>query len=377
MKSSLNLLFILISTSFLLLSCAGGVGGGALDPLSSTRVGAGTPASALSVIYNGDGNTGGAVPVDPNGYQPGQTVTVLGNTGSLVDSGFSFAGWNTQVDGSGTTYAPGQTFTMGSANATLYALWTSSTTYTVTYQTNVDTDGNPYSGPTPTDPNSYLQGQTVTVKGIGSFIYDGFTFAGWNTAANGSGTAYAAAATFTMGPANVVLYGQWTTTPYTVTYYGNTNTSGTQPVDLTTYYWESSPLVLANSGSLAKSGNTFVGWNTEADGSGSTYFPGQYIPYIEANVSLYAIWYSGTTYTVTYNSNGGTGTVPVDSNNYMPGQTATLQRGGSLSGPGYTPFWNYWATQANGGGSTYFLAPAYATTLQISNANVTLYAIYY
>lgn len=41
-----------------------------------------------------------------------------------VKTGYSFAGWNTKADGSGTTYAQGQTFKMGPANVTLYALWT-------------------------------------------------------------------------------------------------------------------------------------------------------------------------------------------------------------------------------------------------------------
>jgi uncharacterized repeat protein (TIGR02543 family) len=38
----------------------------------------------------------------------------------------------------------------------------------------------------------------------------GYIFTGWNTAANGSGTAYAAGATLTMPDADVTLYAQWT-----------------------------------------------------------------------------------------------------------------------------------------------------------------------
>lgn len=44
----------------------------------------------------------------------------------------------------------------------------------------------------------------------------GYTFSGWNTAANGSGTAYAAGATFAIA-ANTTLYAQWTITIYTLT----------------------------------------------------------------------------------------------------------------------------------------------------------------
>jgi uncharacterized repeat protein (TIGR02543 family) len=79
----------------------------------------------LSVTYNGNGNTGGSVPVDPVLYAPGGTVTVFGNTGNLLKANFTFAGWNMASDGSGTTYAQGQTFIMGSSNVTLYAKWNS------------------------------------------------------------------------------------------------------------------------------------------------------------------------------------------------------------------------------------------------------------
>jgi uncharacterized repeat protein (TIGR02543 family) len=87
-----------------------------------------------TVTYNGNGNTGGNAPSDSTNYQQGQTVTVLGNTGNLVQTYYSFVGWNTQASGSGTTYTQGQTFTMGAANVTLYAMWTkNNTTYTVEY----------------------------------------------------------------------------------------------------------------------------------------------------------------------------------------------------------------------------------------------------
>lgn len=76
-----------------------------------------------TVTYDGNGNTGGSVPTDGNTYTQGATVTVLGNTGSLVKDGCTFAGWNTAADGSGTTYQPDDTFTMGAADVTLYARW--------------------------------------------------------------------------------------------------------------------------------------------------------------------------------------------------------------------------------------------------------------
>lgn len=79
--------------------------------------------TTYSVTYDGNENTGGAVPTDENTYEESAEVTVLGNTGSLVKTGYTFAGWNTSADGSGTDYAPAATFAMGTANVTLYAQW--------------------------------------------------------------------------------------------------------------------------------------------------------------------------------------------------------------------------------------------------------------
>jgi len=84
-----------------------------------------TVSSAVTVNYSGNGNTAGTVPVDPSSpYEYGATVTVLGNTGSLVKTGYTFDGWNTQADGLGINRAVASTFTMGTSNVTLYTKWT-------------------------------------------------------------------------------------------------------------------------------------------------------------------------------------------------------------------------------------------------------------
>lgn len=76
------------------------------------------------VIYNGNGNDGGTKPTDVNGYDSGDKATVLGNTNGLYKVGFTFAGWNTEANGTGTPYAPGDEITMSTSDVTLYAQWT-------------------------------------------------------------------------------------------------------------------------------------------------------------------------------------------------------------------------------------------------------------
>ena len=318
-----------------------------------------------TITYNANGATGGSVPSDTNNYEQGATVTVLGNTGNLARTGYTFAGWSISSSGSGTSYIQGNTFAMGSANVVLYAKWTSNPTYTVTYNANGATGGS-----VPSDTNNYEQGATVTVLGnTGNLAKTGYTFAGWDTQADGSGTAYTQGQTFTMVTANVVLYAKWTANPtYTVTYNGNGNTGGSVPVDTNNYEQGATVTVLGNTGNLAKTGYTFAGW-TQVNG-GTAYSQGQTFTLGSANVTLYAKWTANPTYTVTYNGNGNTGgSVPVDSINYEQGQTVTvLGNTRNLVKTDYT--FSDWNTSADGTGTSYTAGQ----TFPMGTANTMLYA---
>ena len=324
--------------------------------------------AAYTVTYSANGATGGSVPVDGNKYQAGATVTVLGNTGSLADTGYTFAGWNTAANGSGTSYAQGATLTMGSANVVLYAQWTAVPTFTVSYNANGATGGS-----VPVDGNKYQAGATVTVLGnTGNLANTGYTFVEWNTAANGSGTSYAQGATLTMGSANVTLYAQWTAVPtFTVSYNGNGATGGSAPVDGNKYQAGATVTVLGNTGNLANTGYTFVGWNTVANGSGTEYTAGGTFTMGSANLTLYAQWsQQGSTYTVTYNGNGiASGFGVSDPNQYEAGQQVTVYGNlGFFFNPGHV--FTGWNTAANGTGTAY----AVGDTFDMGMDNVTLYA---
>ena len=288
---------------------------------------------------------------------------MLGNTGTLVKTGYTFAGWNTQANGAGTTYTQSQTFTMGAANVTLYAKWTANN-YTVTYNGNGSTGGS-----APIDSTNYQIGQTVTVLGTGTLVKTGYTFAGWNTQASGAGTTYTQSQTFTMGAANVTLYAKWTANNYTVTYNGNGSTGGSAPIDSTNYQIGQTVTVLGT-GTLVKTGYTFAGWNTQASGAGTTYTQSQTFTMGAANVTLYAKWTANPTFTVTYDGNGADGgVVPIDSANYEQGATVTVSGNtGTLVKTGYS--FAGWNTQADGFGTTY----TQSQTFTMGAANVTLYA---
>jgi len=77
--------------------------------------------------------------------------------------------------------------------------------YAVTYSAN-----GADSGSVPTDSNDYEEGQMVTVlSNTGNLARTGYSFAGWNTTADGNGTTYTSGNTFEIGSAHVTLYATW------------------------------------------------------------------------------------------------------------------------------------------------------------------------
>ncbi|GMO66406.1 MAG: hypothetical protein Ta2A_14610 [Treponemataceae bacterium] len=349
---------IMLVCGVILTGCkpVGGDGGG-----SDTGV-YGLPRAAYTVTYDGNGNDDGTVPADKNKYAAGNHATALGNDGELTKADNEFVGWNTQADGEGDTYHPGASISI-SANLTLYARWTTDATYTITYNGNkVDS-----SGTVPVDTNKYIAGDKANVLGnSGNLAKSNYNFVAWNTKADGTGTAYPADNTVTVGNADIVLYASWSRiTALRVTYDKNSG-DGDIPFDNTEYDPGDTVTVLDNTDTLARSGYRFDGWNTKTNGSGTTYQSGKTFT-ITKNTTLYVKW--TPVYAVTYSGNNNTdGTVPVDSAQYLNGATVTvLGNTGTLARTGY--IFDGWNTLANGTGTTYQPASTFPIT-----ANTTLYA---
>ena len=122
------------------------------------------------------------------------TATIPEN--GFTRDGYAFTGWNTRSNGRGTAYAPGDPVTL-TANITLYAQWTSA--YTVFL------DPNGAAGEAVRQ--EIARGESAAIAAVPFTRYGG-VLTGWNTAADGSGTAYESGGTVTPS-ANLTLYAQW------------------------------------------------------------------------------------------------------------------------------------------------------------------------
>lgn len=116
---------VLVPFVFLALSACGGGSGGGGGSGSGSNVSstAKLPVTTYSVTYNGSNSSGGSTPSDSNSYSSGSPVTVLRNVGNMTKTGYYFLGWSTNSAAITAQYTPGQTFTVGSSNVTLYAVW--------------------------------------------------------------------------------------------------------------------------------------------------------------------------------------------------------------------------------------------------------------
>ena len=232
---------------------------------------------------------------------------------------------------------------------------------TVTYSVNGG------SGSAPSSQTQTQPAQSFTVSNY-SGTRSGFHLSGWNTAANGTGTDYAAGGSIVpIGP--VTLYAKWLSY---INYDGNTQTAGTPPDSTTAVSSAAITSLATNSGNLVKTGYTFAGWNTAANGSGTDYPAGVGATYsTPTNLVLYAKWQANT-YLISYNGNGATGGTAPLNGSYLTGSAspyAVENNTGNLAKTGFT--FDGWYTTASGTGGTAYAA---GTGTLTTTSDLTLYA---
>ncbi|MCQ2471564.1 MAG: InlB B-repeat-containing protein [Clostridia bacterium] len=239
-------------------------------------------------------------------YDTSYTLTA----NAFTKTGYTFAGWATTSDGS-VAYADKASVknlsTVDGATVNLYAKWTVNK-YTVKLHAMTQAADGTFSEST--------TGGTVATAG--TFDYDstisitataktGYTFAGWFS--NSGMTTSVSTVPTKMGAANIEYWAKFTVNKYNITFNGNTSTSGSTASMNNCVYGVAYTLT-ANG--FAKTGYTFTGWNTKADGSGTAYANKASVTSLSstngANVVLYAQWtinkYNVVLHAMTEGTNG-------------------------------------------------------------------------
>lgn len=206
-------------------------------------------------------------------------VISYGQTESLtteipVRTGYTFAGWNTKEDGSGTMYSAGEAITNNltqNTNVELFAQWESET-YNITYNLN--------GGTLPT--GALVTYTSDNEQALPTPTKEGNTFAGWYTTASFSGNSLTEIPKGYYG--DVSLYAKWNANSYTITFdaYGGTTSTSSKTVTYSSTYGDLP--------TPTKEGDTFLGWydNSTAKYDSSLYYKDHpYLYYADTYEDLY------------------------------------------------------------------------------------------
>lgn len=302
-----------------------------------------TPGQA-GLTYDGNGATGGKT--DPQTGKTDEKINVRDN--GFTRDGYTFVTWNTQADCKGNAVKPNSEWTLR-GSSTLYACWAGNA-QTLTYHGNGATGGN-------TAAQSGKTGDELTTNANG-FTRDGYTFVRWDTAKDGSGTAYGegknGVSQYTMKPAGNDLYAIWKANPATIQYRNDwPNTTGSTP-DTT---GNTGDTVTISQNSFDRPGYTFTGWSTSKRGDPSLQ-PGDKHTLEPRTTTVWAQWKADPAHLV-YNSNIGTVGSETKTVDGVVDQTVKTITN-PFDRPGYT--FSGWNTQADGKGKAYATGADYVLT---------------
>ena len=201
--------------------------------------------------------------------------SMLPNPQKPAGEGWTFAGWATK---NGDTYTPFHFSTKIYENIELYPYYTNKSSYTVTY-----TDGKD----TVTDMKRYASGAHADVQANSFAVPEGKVFLGWAETAGGA-VKYQPNDKLRMD-ASVTLYAVWGDTEgvLSLVYMPNGGTENA----VTEEQIPNNSKVTLKGAIFTRPGYTLTGWNTAADGSGTSFALGAFarVTRIDSNV-LYAQW---------------------------------------------------------------------------------------
>jgi len=198
-----------------------------------------------------------------------------------------------------------------------------------------------------------------TALALNTFTRANYTFVDWNTAADGSGVAYANGAVFPFS-SSMTLYAQWKSgkSPRRTITFSPNGGKGAMPAEV-----DNTPTAISPN-RFTRAGYTFVNWSSSPKGSGAHFGAGATYNF-KKSVTLYARWKkipAAPLREVTFFANGGAGQTVTEHGN----KTASLTPNHFVR-KGFT--FLDWNTMANGNGTSYANGASYSFT-----ASTNLYA---
>ena len=235
----------------------------------------------FDVNYEANGGEG---QMKTGSYTAG-TELALPTAGFTAPVGFRFHSWNSEPDGTGSSYNAGETIIIQTDALTLYAIWVDKDALSINYY---NTKGVPHNNPI-----SFLESKSVQIAPLS---IDYYTFDGWytNSSYTGNPTTGWTPGTYST---DVSLWAKWTPITYTVSYDYDGGSLAQGEYNRTSFTVETNFTLKEPQ----KTGYTFDGWYDEQ---------GNKITVLDANLAgqnlVLSARYNIITYSITYNLNGGT-----------------------------------------------------------------------
>ena len=321
---------------------------------------------AQTLTYHGNGATGGNTAAQ-SGHTGDELTT---NANGFTRDGYTFVRWDTAKDGSGIAYGEGKNgvgrYTMKPAGNDLYAIWKANPA-TIQYRN----DWPNTTGSTPDTTGN--TGQDVTIAQNG-FTRPGYTFTGWARDRR-TNPSLQPGGRYTLTPGTTTLWAQWKADPAHLIY--NSNSGSTSQTRRTDGVVDQTLTVIANP--FTRTGYTFTGWNTQADGRGRTYTAGNGFRLVAdpksnpVNTSvLYAQWRINRV-TLKFNPNGGTGGYPdITADAFTTVTIPADAKEPKVQRPGFR--FTGWAMKPTPGAGDTILSPGKGTVSMPDRGSITVYA---
>ena len=317
------------------------------------------------LTYHGNGATGGNTAAQSG--KTGDELTT--NANGFTRDGYTFVEWNTKADGTGGHYGKGTNgvakWTMLPAGNDLYAIWQANPA-NIRYRDDWGATGS-------TPDTTGVTGQDVTIARNG-FTRPGYTFTGWARDRR-TDPSLQPGGRYTLTPGTTTLWAQWKADPAHLIY--NSNSGSTSQTRRTDGVVDQTVTVIANP--FTRSGYTFTGWNTQADGRGKAYAAGNGFRLVAdaksnpVNTSvLYAQWRINRV-ALKFNPNGGTGGYPdITVDAFTTVTIPADAKEPKVQRPGFR--FTGWAMKPAPGAGDTILGPGKGTVTMPDQGSITVYA---